>query len=226
MARLSVIIPAYNERATIDQIVERVRAIDIVSEVIVVDDCSQDGTRDALAALNWPNVRCLFHERNQGKGAAIRTGLTAVTGDLVIIQDADLEYDPGEYPRLVAPIESGEADIVYGSRFLGKPRHMRLSQLIGNRLLTFATNILYRTSLTDMETCYKVFPASIVPSLNLRANRYDFEPEITAKLLKLGLRIKEIPISYEARDKEAGKKIRWTDGFPALVALLKYRFVN
>ena len=226
MTQLSVIVPAFNERDTVHTIVEQVLAVSCVHEVIVVDDCSTDGTREVIRAFTWPNVRCLFHERNQGKGAAIRTGLGSVTGDYVVIQDADLEYDPRELPRLLAPIESGEADIVYGSRFLGTIERMKLSQHAGNRLLTFITNVLYGARLTDMETCYKLFPASVVAKLRLQANRYDFEPEITAKLLKLGLRVRELPITYTARDSESGKKIRWTDGFPALKALIKYRFTD
>jgi glycosyltransferase involved in cell wall biosynthesis len=222
--RLSVVVPAYNEEATIRAILERVRMVSIVEEIVVVDDCSTDTTREQLEQISWSNLTVLHHSVNQGKGAAIRTGLEAVRGDLVVIQDADLEYDPTELPRLMQPITDGRAHAAYGSRFLGRPRKMTLTQWVGNRFLTLATNLLYGTSLTDMETCYKMMPTRIARSLDLRCRRYDVEPEITAKLLRAGYRILEVPISYEGRDTEAGKKIRWTDGFPAVRALLVNRF--
>ncbi len=222
--RLSVVVPAYNEEATIRAILDRVRGAPGVHETIVVNDCSTDGTRAILEGLSWPGLVVLHHERNQGKGAAIRTALSAVTGDLVVIQDADLEYDPHEFGRLMQPILDGRADVVYGSRFLGRPRKMTFVQWVGNRFLTLTTNLLYGTALTDMETCYKMIPADLARALDLRCRRYDVEPEITAKLLRAGYRIVEVPISYEGRTEQAGKKIRWTDGIPALRALLRCRF--
>ncbi|HEV8635513.1 MAG TPA: glycosyltransferase family 2 protein [Chloroflexota bacterium] len=221
--RLSVVVPAFNEEATIRAILERVRAVPAVAEIVVVDDRSSDRTGEILAQIDWPNLTVLRHEVNQGKGAAIRTGLGAVTGDLVVIQDADLEYDPRDFPRLIEPLLLGRTDVVYGSRFLGRPRKMTFLQWIGNRGLTLATNLLYGAALTDMETCYKMMPSAIARSLDLRARRYDVEPEITAKLLRDGHRILEVPISYHGRDERAGKKIRWTDGFPALSMLLNTR---
>ena len=228
--KLSVIVPVFNERETIGDILERVRVADFApfeKEIVVVDDCSRDGTRELLPTLvrtETPAEMLVFHEKNQGKGAAIRTGLGAATGDYVIIQDADLEYDPNEIPGLCAPILAGEATVVYGSRFLGVLRRMTFRQWVGNRFLTILTNLLYGASLTDMETCYKLMPAAAVKSLKLRAQRFDFEPEVTAKLLRRGERIVELPISYAARSDDEGKKISWKDGFPALWALVKYRF--
>jgi glycosyltransferase involved in cell wall biosynthesis len=222
--RLSVVVPAYNEESTIRAILERVRAVEVVSQIVVVNDCSTDGTRAELAKIDWPNVTVIHHEVNQGKGAAIRTGIAAVTCDLVVIQDADLEYDPNEFPRLMEPILDGRTDAAYGSRFLGRPRKMTLVQWVGNRFLTLTTNALYGATLTDMETCYKMMPARIARELDLHCRRYDVEPEITAKLLRAGYRILEVPISYEGRDHAAGKKIRWTDGFPAIQALVQNRF--
>jgi glycosyltransferase involved in cell wall biosynthesis len=222
--RLSVVVPAFNEEATIVEILVRVRANDRVREIVVVDDHSSDRTYDLVSRLDWPELTLIRHEVNQGKGAAIRTALAAVTGDLVVIQDADLEYDPSELGRLLAPLEAGQADVVYGSRFLGRPRRMTLTQWLGNRGLTLLTNLLFGASLTDMETCYKLMPVPVARSLDLQARRYDVEPEITAKLLRAGYRIVEVPISYQGRDEQAGKKIRWTDGIPAARALLRHRF--
>jgi glycosyltransferase involved in cell wall biosynthesis len=224
--RLSVIVPVYNESETVLTVLERVRQVPVVSEIVVVDDCSTDGTRDLLRTLAWPGLHVVYHPVNRGKGAAIQTALAHVTGDWVIIQDADLEYDPADYPRLLAPVQQGRAQVVYGSRFLGRPRRMRFSQWLGNRFLTLLTNLLYGTSLTDMETCYKLMPTQVLRQLNLQARRFDVEPEITAKLLRRGYRILEVPISYAARDAEAGKKISWLDGLPAVLTLLKYRFVD
>ena len=224
--RLSVIIPVYNERSTIKELLERVARAPFEKEIVVVDDCSTDGTREMLAEVAPSEARVVYHARNQGKGAAIRTGLAHASGDYVIIQDADLEYDPEEIPRLLEPVLSGQATTVYGSRFLGKMRRMTFGQWVGNRFLTLATNVLYGTGLTDMETCYKLMPADVVKSLKLRARRFDFEPEVTAKLLKRGQRILELPIAYSARTESEGKKISWRDGLPALWTLLKYRFVD
>jgi glycosyltransferase involved in cell wall biosynthesis len=233
--KVSVIVPVYNERDTIREILERVRSTplgstesgaDIGKELVVVEDCSTDGSRELLATLSLPDTRVVFHARNQGKGAAIRTGLAHATGDYVIIQDADLEYDPRDIARLLEPIVAGRATTVYGSRFLGRLRRMTFSQWLGNKGLTLVTNVLYCTSLTDMETCYKLMPAAVVKSLHLRAQRFDFEPEVTAKLLRRGQRIVELPITYAARTGKEGKKIGWKDGLPALWTLIKYRFVD
>lgn len=224
--KLSVIIPVYNEKATIAELIEQVRRVSLDKEIIVVDDCSVDGSREILQAIGAPDVRVYYHEQNRGKGAAVRTGLEHATGDYVIIQDADLEYDPGEYPKLLAPIEGGQADVVYGSRFKGQIRDMTPIQRAGNRFLTLLTNVLYGTSLSDMETCYKLVPRSVMQGLKLRSRAFEFEPEVTAKLLKRGCRIVEIPISYAARANDEGKKINWTHGFPAAWCLIKYRFVD
>lgn len=224
--KLSVIMPVYNEKDSIKEIIGRVMAVPIEKELIVVDDCSKDGTRDILKTIRVPGVRIFYHEVNKGKGAAIKTGIGYVNGDIVIIQDADLEYDPMEYLKLIKPIGSGEADVVYGSRFSGRTEKMSFAHLVGNKVLTVITNILYGARLTDMETCYKMVKAPVMKSLNLRANRFDFEPEITAKLLKRGLRIKEVPITYKGREWSEGKKITWRDGITALWSLIKYRFVD
>ena len=224
--KLSVIIPVYNEKNTIGKILDKVLAVPLEKEVILVDDCSKDGSREILKNMNRSGVVTVFHDVNKGKGAAIRTGLQYVTGDVVVIQDADLEYDPNEYLKLIEPIKSGHADVVYGSRFSGKTEKMSLSHYLGNKALTIATNVLYGTKLTDMETCYKMVKAPIFKAMKLRANRFDFEPEITAKLLKNGKRIIEIPISYEGRHWTEGKKITWKDGIAALWSIIKYRFVD
>jgi len=224
--KLSVIIPVYNEKNTLEKILDKVLAVPLEKEVILVDDCSKDGSREILKNMNRSGVVTVFHDVNKGKGAAIRTGLQYVTGDVVVIQDADLEYDPNEYLKLIEPIKSGHADVVYGSRFSGKTEKMSLAHYLGNKVLTIATNILYGTKLTDMETCYKMVKAPIFKSLKLRANRFDFEPEITAKLLKNGKKIIEIPISYEGRHWTEGKKITWKDGIAALWSIIKYRFVD
>jgi glycosyltransferase involved in cell wall biosynthesis len=226
--KLSVIIPCYNEKGTIEEIVRRVRAVGLAHEIVLVDDGSTDGTRDVLATMETrDDLKIILHKRNMGKGAAVRTGFRAATGDVFLIQDADLEYDPREYPALLKPIEEGRAKVVYGSRFLGGPRKtMFFWNMVANRFLTFMTNILYNTILSDMETCYKVFKAEVVRDLPLRARRFEFEPEITAKVLKRGYRIYEVPISYNGREWEEGKKIRWTDGPIAAWTLLRYRFVD
>ena len=224
--KVSIIIPVYNEAATIEQIVQRVRSSPIEKEIIVVDDGSTDGTRDLLANEHSPDTRVVLHPRNQGKGMAIRTGLAHATGDYVLIQDADLEYDPADYELLIRPILRGKATIVYGSRFLGEHKAMLFWHSVGNRLLTLVTNVLYDSTLTDMETCYKLFPTELIQRIPLRAQRFEFEPEITAKVLKRGYRIYEVPISYAGREMHEGKKISWRDGFPALLTLIKYRFVD
>ncbi len=224
---LSVIIPVYNERQTIAEIVRRVQATGLATEIIIVDDGSQDGTREVLQRLAaaHPEIRLFFHEQNQGKGAAVRTGLQHASGDVLLIQDADLEYDPRDYPILLKPIEEGLADVVYGSRFLGAPRRpVMFWHMVANKLLTFLTNLLYNTILTDMETGYKVFRREVVQDLPLRARRFDFEPEFTAKILRRKARLFEVPITFNPRDYSEGKKIGLKDAFQAVWALFRYRF--
>jgi len=226
--KLSIVIPVYNERDTLPKILERIRKVPIDKEIILVDDGSTDGTCDYLrdlAGKRDPGIRVYFHEKNRGKGAALRTGFREVRGDVVIIQDADLEYDPEEYPRLLAPILDGRADVVYGSRFLGGPhRVLFFWHYLGNKALTLLSNVLTNLNLSDMETCYKVFRAEVLRDLELTADRFDIEPEITVKLARKGCRIYETPISYSGRDYKEGKKITWKDAFPAAWALIKYRF--
>ncbi|HEX9038127.1 MAG TPA: glycosyltransferase family 2 protein [Ktedonobacterales bacterium] len=222
---VSVIIPAYNEVKTILEVVRRVQEQPISKEIIIVDDCSSDGTTELLDQTSFPeNVRILHHTRNMGKGAGIRTGVEAATKDIIIIQDADLEYNPSDFPIVLRPILDGVADVVYGSRFLGIHRSFMLHHYLGNRFLSIVTNILYNNILTDMETGYKAFRAPVIKSVTIRSNRFDFEPEITAKVLKRGYRIYEVPIYYAGRDYAEGKKITWRDGFAALWALLRFRF--
>jgi len=227
--KLSVVIPVYNERATIGEILARVEAVDVgfAKEMIVVDDCSTDGTREVLQGLARPGLRVLLQERNQGKGAALRRGFAAAEGDIVLVQDADLEYDPAEYPQLIAPILTGRADVVYGSRFLGGPHRVLLYwHSLGNRVLTTLTNMVSNLNLTDMETCYKVFRRDILQRLSLRSDRFGFEPEVTIKLAKLRARIYEVPISYAGRDYSEGKKIGWRDGLAALFHIVRFRFFD
>lgn len=231
--KLCIIMPVYNERQTVQEIVQRVLDVDlngIQKELILVDDGSTDGTRDVLHAMGrqeLPGIKIVLHHQNQGKGAAIRTGLGHANGDLIVIQDADLEYDPRDYTILLQPILDGKADVVYGSRFLGPHRAFNFLHMVGNKFLTLVTNVLYNTILTDMETCYKVFRVEVLRNMRIRSNRFDFEPEITAKVLKRGYRVFEVPISYSGRDLNEGKKISaWRDGLPALWALIKYRFVD
>ncbi len=223
---VSVVMPVYNERAHIQEILRRVRAVPVEKEIICVDDCSSDGTWELLQQeAEHPDTLVIRHEQNGGKGAAVRTGLQHVKGEIVIIQDADLEYDPNDYPLLLQPIREGRAHVVYGSRFLGRPEAMSASHAFGNRLVTLVTNLLFGTRLTDMETCYKVFPAAVAAQLNLVSSRWGFDPEITAKILRLGYRITEVPISYHGRTALEGKNLHWQDGFSVLGALVRYRFL-
>src|ERR1044071_7028225 len=222
---LSVVMPVYNESATIEEIIRRVLAVPLRTQLIVVDDCSTDGTRDILARLQAElGFTLLLQPENRGKGSALRTGFASVRGDLVVIQDADLEYSPEEFPELIALICQGRADVVYGSRFLGRHRVFLFTHYVGNRVLTLVTNILYNTMLTDMETCYKGMRAEVIRSITLRASGFDIEPELTAKIFKRGYRVYEVPISYDGRSYEEGKKIGWRDGFVALWVLLRHRF--
>ncbi len=226
---LSVIMPVYNEARTIEEIVRRVKAVTIPKELIIVDDGSTDGTREKLRALPpSEDVRTVFHPRNRGKGAAVRTGLGIARGAVAVIQDADLEYDPQEFHDLLAPIFRGDADVVFGSRLTGgRPQRVHLFwHKVANRFLALVHNVLYNSTLTDMETCYKAFTRAVFESLQLRANGFDIEPEIAAKVCKGGWRVYEIPISYYGRTYSEGKKIRLKDGLIALWALLKYRLVN
>jgi glycosyltransferase involved in cell wall biosynthesis len=224
---LSVVMPAYNEEATIEEIVRRVLAVPLRTELIVVDDGSKDGTREILGRLQAEHgFKLLLQPRNQGKGAALRRGFSEVTGDLVIIQDADLEYSPEEFPQLIELICQGRADVVYGSRFLGRHRVFLYTHYLGNRLLTFLTNVMYNTMLTDMETCYKVMRTEVLRSMTLRSDSFGIEPEMTAKIFKRGYRVYEIPITYDGRGYDEGKKISWRDGVVALWMLLKYRFTE
>jgi glycosyltransferase involved in cell wall biosynthesis len=225
--QISVIIPVYNEHHTIAEVIRRVQEQSFEKEIIVVDDCSTDGTREILQGTEWPeNIHILYHKKNQGKGAAIRTALGSVSKDIIIIQDADLEYNPNDFGTVLRPILDGVADVVYGSRFLGIHRSFMLHHYIGNKMLTITTNVLYNNMLTDMETGYKAFLAPVLKGIHIRSNRFDFEPEITAKVLKRGYRIYEVPIYYAGRDYAEGKKITWRDGFAAIWALVKFRFIN
>ena len=227
--RLSVVIPVYNEVETIQEIVSRVQAVDLEKEIIIVDDGSTDGTREHLQeiSLAQKNVRVFYHDRNQGKGAALRTGFELTTGDIVIIQDADLEYDPTEYPVLLGPILDGRADIVYGSRFLGGPhRVLFFWHYLGNKFLTLLSNALTNLNLTDMETCYKVFRREVLSDIQFKSNRFGFEPEFTAKIARKDFRIYETPISYSGRTYAEGKKIGWKDGAKAIFAIIWFRFFD
>ena len=226
--KLSVVIPVFNERATILEVLDRVGRVTLPKETIVVDDCSTDGTRELLQGLPpSDDLKILLQPVNRGKGAALRAGFEAVSGDIVVIQDADLEYDPGEYDNLIKPILANKADVVFGSRFLGGPHRVLLFwHSVGNRVLTTLSNMFTGLNLTDMETCYKVFRAEILKKITLRENRFGFEPEFTAKVGKAGCRVYELPISYSGRDYSEGKKIGWRDGVAAIYFILKYRFFD
>lgn len=230
--KLSVVIPVYNEENTVAGLVDRVRSVDagMEKELVIVDDCSSDGSREVLEQLarDHEDITLAFHEQNQGKGAALRTGFQTASGDIVLIQDADLEYDPAEYPRLLAPILSERADVVYGSRFLGGGGHRVLFfwHYVGNKFITLLSNMMTNLNLTDVEVCYKVFKREVLSGLVLRENRFGFEIEITAKVARGNWRIYEVPIDYHGRDYAEGKKITWKDGFRALWCILRYRFVD
>jgi glycosyltransferase involved in cell wall biosynthesis len=225
---LSVIVPVHNERATVAEVVRRARAaqVPLVVDLVLVDDGSTDGTDKVLQALVDSSVRVLTHGRNRGKGAAIRTALEHTRGDLVIVQDADLEYDPDDWVRLLDPILKHKASVVYGSRFTGERKNMLMTHWIGNRFLSLVTNILYASTLSDMETCFKLFDRRVLDGMTIVSNRFDFEPEITAKVLRRGYRIYEVPISYAGREVDEGKQVTWRDGFGALAALVRFRFTK
>ncbi|MEA3440257.1 MAG: glycosyltransferase family 2 protein [Chloroflexota bacterium] len=226
--KITVIMPVYNEINTIEEILSRVQAMDTADEILVVDDGSTDGTRKVLEELDGKGpIRVILHDQNKGKGAAVTTGIRNAAGDILLIQDADLEYDPRDYPILLQPIQEGIADVVYGSRFLGGPRRPAMFwHMVANKLLTLMTNVLYNNILTDMETGYKVFRREVVEDLNIKAQSFDFEPEFTAKVMKKKARIYEVPISFNPRDYREGKKIHIGDAFIAVWTLVKYRFVN
>lgn len=222
--KLSVVVPIFNEKDTIEVIYNRIRAVAIEKEIILVDDCSTDGTKEIVSKLAASDTKLLFHDKNMGKGAALRTGFRNATGEILIIQDADLEYDPDEYPKLIRPILEGKADVVYGSRFAGGEAHRVIFfwHMIGNKFLTLLSNMFTNLNLTDMETCYKVFKREIYTKINIEENRFGFEPEITAKIAKLNVKIYEVGISYSGRAYSEGKKISWKDGFSAIRCILKY----
>jgi len=227
--KLSVVMPVYNEKDTLREIVARVLRVEtgLECELVAVDDFSTDGTRDILKEFADPRVRVFYHEKNMGKGAALRTGFAQATGDIVLVQDADLEYDPREYPQLLAPILDGRADVVYGSRFLSGPhRVLFFWHYVANRLVTTICNILANLNLTDMETCYKVFKRDILSRITLKSDRFGFEPEVTIKVARLKARIYEVPISYSGRDYTEGKKIGWKDGIAAIWHMLRFKFLR
>jgi glycosyltransferase involved in cell wall biosynthesis len=228
LRKLSIVVPVFNENTTLVEILRRMRTVELPDgverEIIVVDDGSTDGTRDVLRQLGDSTVKIVMHEQNSGKGAAVRTGIANATGEYVLVQDADLEYDPEDWPRLINPVLKGKARVVYGSRFTGERRNMLFLHWVGNRFLSLTTNVLYNTTLSDMETCYKLIDRTLLQSINLKAERFEIEPEITAKILKKGVRIYEVPVSYTGRELDEGKKITWRDGFSALWTLVKYRF--
>jgi len=224
--KLSVIMPVHNEAHTIRETLRQVQTVDLEKEIIIVDDHSSDGTRKILSQIADDEVKVIYHDQNTGKGSAIRTALQYVTGDIVIIQDGDLEYDPADYYKLIEPIVEGQASVVYGSRFLGEISNMHLLNYIANKILALTASLLFFTWITDEGTCYKVFEAGVLNGLNLKCTGFDFCPEVTAKVLKRGHRIVEVPISYRGRSTEEGKKIRWQDGLRAFFTLIKYRLVD
>ena len=227
--KLTIIMPVYNERNTVKEILRRVRAVDlgeIAKEIIVVDDASTDGSADILKMEADSTIKVLHHAKNMGKGAAIRTGLEHMTGDFMVIQDADLEYDPEDYRALLAPMLKKKAEVVYGSRFTGEHRDMLFWHMLGNKLLSLTTNVLYNTTISDMETCYKMFWRGALEGITIKSNGFNFEPEITAKILKKKIRVYEVPISYAGREYSEGKKITWKDGLLAFWTLIKYSFVS
>lgn len=224
--KISVIIPVFNEEKNITKVIEEVDKVQVSKEIIVVDDASTDASAARVEEVHKTNLQLVRHERNQGKGAAIRTGIKQATGDIILIQDADFEYNPQDYHRLIKPILENGALVVYGSRFKGKITSMAWPNLVANKVLTITANLLYRTGISDEATCYKVFKAEILKRQKLHCNRFDFCPEITAKLAKQGVKIIEVPINYQGRSRQEGKKINWKDGFVALWTLLKYRFVD
>lgn len=229
--KLSIVIPVYNEKDTFLKLFKKVQEVDlgkVEKEYIIVDDCSTDGTTAVLKEFkdtNPKNTEFIFKKTNEGKGFALRDGFKKTTGDYVIVQDADLEYYPNDYKKLVAGLEKGSADVIYGSRFMGESEDMMGLHYMGNKFVTVATNVLFGVALTDMETCYKLLPGDFIRNTKITASRFDFEPEITSKILKAGLKIKEVPIKYKGRLHSAGKKLTWIDGFAAIYTLLKYRFL-
>ena len=228
--KLSIVMPVYNERQFVLEIIDRVMAVQLDGlerELIVVDDCSKDGTRDVLKTLQRPGVTVVYHEQNRGKGAALRSGFARCAGDVILIQDADLEYNPTDYPVLLKPILDRNADVVYGSRFLGGPHRVHLFwHMVGNRFLTLLSNMMSNLNLTDMETCYKVFRREVLDGMTLRSDRFGFEPEFTLKVARGGWRVYEVPISYHGRDYTEGKKIGWKDGVSAVYTIMKFRFFD